>query len=135
MGQLGFSEMLMIFVIALLVFGPKKLPELGKSLGKGIREFKKATEELKSNWEDHVKDIAEPLNDMKRDIHSMGQSIKTDVYNHMEKAIEAPKSEAPESKEESAPALTAAAAATATNTESHETTAHPTDSNTPKEHV
>jgi TatA/E family protein of Tat protein translocase len=130
MGQLGFSEMLMIFVIALLVFGPKKLPELGKSLGKGIREFKKATEELKSNWEDHVKDIAEPLNDMKRDIHSMGQSIKTDVYNHMEKAIEAP-----QSSEQSAPALTAAAAATATNTESHETTAHPTDSNTPKEHV
>src|SRR5215813_2343965 len=117
MGQLGFSEMLMIFVIALLVFGPKKLPELGKSLGKGIREFKKATEELKSNWEDHVKDIAEPLNDMKRDIHSMGQSIKTDVYNHMEKAIEAP-----QPKEEAAPALTAAAAATATSTESHEAT-------------
>jgi TatA/E family protein of Tat protein translocase len=130
MGQLGFSEMLMIFVIALLVFGPKKLPELGKSLGKGIREFKKATEELKSNWEDHVKDIAEPLNDMKRDIHSMGQSIKTDVYNHMEKAVEAP-----QSNEQSAPALTAAAAATSTNTESHEATTHPTDSNTPKEHV
>ena len=44
MGQLGFSEMLVIFIVALLVFGPKKLPELGKSLGKGIREFKKATE-------------------------------------------------------------------------------------------
>src|SRR5438067_4973768 len=43
MGQIGFSEMLVIFVVALLVFGPKKLPELGKSLGKGIREFKKAT--------------------------------------------------------------------------------------------
>src|SRR5215469_14049046 len=126
MGQLGFSEMLMIFVIALLVFGPKKLPELGKSLGKGIREFKKATEELKSNWEDHVKDIAEPLNDMKRDIHSMGQSIKTDVYNHLEKAVEPP-----ESKEQSAPALTAAAAATPTNTETHDSTAHSTDSNTP----
>ena len=130
MGQLGFSEMLMIFVIALLVFGPKKLPELGKSLGKGIREFKKATEELKSNWEDHVKDIAEPINDMKRDIHSMGQSIKTDVYNHLEKSIEtAPPKELP------APAATAAAAATATNNESHEENVHPTDSNTPKEHV
>ena len=132
MGQLGFSEMLMIFVIALLVFGPKKLPELGKSLGKGIREFKKATEELKSNWEDHVKDIAEPLNDMKRDIQGMGQSIKTEVYNHLEKSVETP-----QPKELPAPAVTAAAAATATNTntESHETTTHPTDSNTPKEHV
>ena len=130
MGQLGFSEMLMIFVIALLVFGPKKLPELGKSLGKGIREFKKATEELKSNWEDHVKDIAEPINDMKRDIHSMGQSIKTDVYNHLEKSVEAT-----QPKELPAPAVTAAAAATATNNESHEAAAHSTDSNTPKEHV
>ena len=130
MGNLGFTEMLMIFVIALLVFGPKKLPELGKSLGKGIREFKKATEELKSNWEDHVKDIAEPINDMKRDIHSMGQSIKADVYNHLEKS-----GEAPQSKEQSVPAVTAAAAATATTNENHEATAHPNDSNTPKEHV
>src|SRR5215467_4890389 len=73
MGQLGFSEMLMIFVIALLVFGPKKLPELGKSLGKGIREFKKATEELKSSWEDQVKDVTAPLNDVKRDINNIGQ--------------------------------------------------------------
>ena len=62
MGQLGFAEMLVIFIVALLVFGPKKLPELGKSLGKGIREFKKATEELKSSWEDQVKDVAAPLN-------------------------------------------------------------------------
>src|SRR5437867_2026114 len=71
MGQLGFSEMLLIFIVALLVFGPKKLPELGKSLGKGIREFKKATEELKSSWEDQVKDIATPLNEVKNDIHNM----------------------------------------------------------------
>ena len=42
MGQLGFPELVVIFVIALLVFGPKKLPELGKSLGKGLREFKKS---------------------------------------------------------------------------------------------
>src|SRR5579883_533429 len=84
MGQLGFSEMLMIFVIALLVFGPKKLPELGKSLGKGIREFKKATEELKSNWDDHVKDIAEPINDMKKDVHSMQQNLTADLYKHLD---------------------------------------------------
>src|SRR5438067_13888631 len=84
MGSLGFGEMLMIFVVALLVFGPKKLPELGKSLGKGIREFKKATDELKSSWEDQVKDISAPLNDVKRDIHSIGQDLKTDFYNSIE---------------------------------------------------
>ncbi|HSU88102.1 MAG TPA: twin-arginine translocase TatA/TatE family subunit, partial [Terriglobia bacterium] len=78
MGQLGFSEMLVIFIVALLVFGPKKLPELGKSLGKGIREFKKATEELKSSWEDQVKDITTPLNEVKSDINNIGQDMKSD---------------------------------------------------------
>jgi sec-independent protein translocase protein TatA len=41
-GQLGLPEMLVIMVIALLIFGPKKLPSLGKSLGEGITSFKKA---------------------------------------------------------------------------------------------
>jgi len=90
MGQLGFSEMLLIFIVALLVFGPKKLPELGKSLGKGIREFKKATEELKSSWEDQVKDITTPLNEVKTDIHNMGQDMKSDFYKSLETAAEKP---------------------------------------------
>ena len=90
MGQLGFSEMLLIFIVALLVFGPKKLPELGKSLGKGIREFKKATEELKSSWEDQVKDITTPLNEVKNDIHNMGQDMKSDFYKSLETAAEKP---------------------------------------------
>ena len=55
MGPLGFPEMLVIFVIALLVFGPRKLPELGRSLGKGISEFKRASNELRSTLEDEVR--------------------------------------------------------------------------------
>src|SRR5262245_11882054 len=55
MGPLGFPEMLVIFVIALLVFGPRKLPELGRSLGKGISEFKRASNELKNTLEDEVR--------------------------------------------------------------------------------
>jgi sec-independent protein translocase protein TatA len=54
MGSLGLQEMVIIFVIALIVFGPKKLPEIGKSLGKGIAEFKKASSELASSWEAEV---------------------------------------------------------------------------------
>ena len=84
MGQLGIGEMIVIFVVALLVFGPKKLPELGKSLGKGIREFKKATDELKTSWEDQVKDIQAPLNDVKRDVNSIGQDLKDDFYKSIE---------------------------------------------------
>ena len=47
MPNLGFPEIMIILVVALLVFGPKKLPDLGRSLGNGIREFRKGTQGLK----------------------------------------------------------------------------------------
>ena len=51
MGNLGMTEILLIGAALLLFFGPSKLPELGKSLGKGIQEFKKAGRELKNSTE------------------------------------------------------------------------------------
>ena len=48
MPNLGFPENMIILVVALLVFGPKKLPDLGRSLGNGIREFRKGTQGLKA---------------------------------------------------------------------------------------
>ena len=61
MGSLGVPELIVIFVVALIVFGPKKLPELGKSLGKGLAEFRRASNELKSTIEEEVRAIeAEP---------------------------------------------------------------------------
>ncbi|NTV75400.1 MAG: twin-arginine translocase TatA/TatE family subunit [Holophaga sp.] len=49
MGNLGITEILLIGVCLLIFFGPSKLPELGKSLGRGIQEFKKASKELTSS--------------------------------------------------------------------------------------
>ncbi|MEN1759779.1 twin-arginine translocase TatA/TatE family subunit [Anoxynatronum sibiricum] len=49
MGRIGFQELLVVFGLALLIFGPSKLPEIGKSLGKGLREFKQATREVKES--------------------------------------------------------------------------------------
>ena len=46
MGNLGLTEMLLIGILLLIFFGPSKLPELGKALGKGIQEFKKASREI-----------------------------------------------------------------------------------------
>jgi sec-independent protein translocase protein TatA len=54
-GSIGFPELLVIFVIALIVFGPRKLPELGKSLGKSLAEFKRASNELRSTLEEEVR--------------------------------------------------------------------------------
>ncbi len=53
-GPLGGPELLLVFVIALIVFGPRKLPEIGKSLGKMIGEFRRASNDLKRTIEDEV---------------------------------------------------------------------------------
>ena len=53
-GSIGMPELILIFIVALLVFGPKKLPELGKSLGRGLAEFKRASDDLKKTIEDEI---------------------------------------------------------------------------------
>lgn len=53
-GSLGIPELMLIFFVALLVFGPRKLPEIGRTLGKALGEFKKATDELKNTIEREV---------------------------------------------------------------------------------
>lgn len=53
-GSIGGTELLVIMVIALLIFGPRKLPELGKSLGKGLSEFKRASNDLKRSLEEEL---------------------------------------------------------------------------------
>ena len=54
-GSIGMPELIIIFVIALVIFGPKKLPELGRSLGRSLSEFKKASNELRSTLEEEIR--------------------------------------------------------------------------------
>jgi TatA/E family protein of Tat protein translocase len=53
-GSLGIPELILIFIVALIVFGPKRLPEIGRTLGKAMGEFKKATDDFKNTIEREV---------------------------------------------------------------------------------
>ena len=54
-GSIGMPELIIIYVIALIIFGPRKLPELGRSLGKSLAEFKRASNELRSTLEEEIR--------------------------------------------------------------------------------
>jgi TatA/E family protein of Tat protein translocase len=55
--NLGFSEMIFIFFIALIIFGPKKLPEIGRQIGKALNEFKRASNEFKAQIESEINNL------------------------------------------------------------------------------
>lgn len=81
---MGMPEILLILAIALIVLGPKKLPEIAKSLGRGIAEFKKATKDFKESMavDNDFKEAKETLQEMKKDVeqsvrHSMAQGAAT----------------------------------------------------------
>ncbi|MBK9166089.1 MAG: twin-arginine translocase TatA/TatE family subunit [Bryobacterales bacterium] len=71
MGPLGWQETVFIFLLALLIFGPKKLPELGKTIGKAMTEFRRASSELKSTFDREMVNLereTEPLKEISRDV-------------------------------------------------------------------
>ncbi|MCI4445734.1 MAG: TatA/E family twin arginine-targeting protein translocase [Candidatus Aminicenantes bacterium] len=87
-GSVGLPELIVIFVIALLIFGPKKLPEVGKSVGRAIHEFKKASDELRNKVEEEInaseikteiKNVQTGLTEFKDDLNQVQDSIKKDL--------------------------------------------------------
>jgi len=96
-GNIGFPELLFILVIALLVFGPKKLPEVGKSIGRAVREFRRTSDEIKGRIEEEIrvsefKDIKE---DLKKDLTLDKKDFGLDIESP---APEAPQGAAEESE-------------------------------------
>lgn len=66
-GSVGVPELIIIFTIALIIFGPRKLPELGKSLGKSLAEFKRASNELKNTLDEEIR-MEERRNDQRQQV-------------------------------------------------------------------
>ena len=62
MGPLGTQELVFIFILALLLFGPKRLPELGRTVAKAMREFRKAQTELKSTFDREMQNLEREVN-------------------------------------------------------------------------
>ena len=54
-GSIGMQELIIVFVIALIIFGPRRLPDLGKSLGRSIAEFKRASNDLRNTLEEEIR--------------------------------------------------------------------------------
>jgi sec-independent protein translocase protein TatA len=78
MGSLGVPEMVFIFVLALLLFGPKKLPEVGRTIGKAMAEFRRASSELKATFDREMKTLereTESIKEVANDYHN-------DTYNY-----------------------------------------------------
>jgi len=123
MGPIGMQEMAVIFIVALVLFGPKKMPELGRLLGKGLREFSRAKSELKSTFETHLRELEREANvqDALKNVTSSYSSpasiAKTyDESGHYEPNYSSPSAypyEEPVSNEPpSSPSTTASATAT-----------------------
>lgn len=79
-GPLGVPEMILIFVVALLLFGPRKMPQIGKSLGRALGEFRRASNEFKRTIEDEV--AAEEIRGVQSDlneIRAVGRDVLKDA--------------------------------------------------------
>ncbi len=81
-GSIGPMELILIFVIALLVFGPKKLPEVGRSIGKALKEFKRTSDEIKGKIEEEIE--ASEIKDLGKDIETEVKSIQDDFKKDLE---------------------------------------------------
>jgi len=83
---LGIPELIVIFVIALVVFGPKKLPELGKSIGRAMAEFKKASEDFQDSVRTEMREVEREAS-VKEDIKHLEQSVQDETKAVEDSAI------------------------------------------------
>ncbi|MFW6081664.1 MAG: TatA/E family twin arginine-targeting protein translocase [Desulfosalsimonas sp.] len=74
---IGMPELILVLAVALIVFGPKKLPDLARSLGRAINEFKSATQDFKDSIDNEMKDVKKPFDDAARDVNQLTDNRKS----------------------------------------------------------
>jgi|SRR5882672_11981100 len=80
--NLGFSEMVFLFILALLIFGPKKLPEVGRQIGRFMNEFKRASNEFKAQIESEINSLeAEVKPQFLPPLHAPLNSLASRIFN------------------------------------------------------
>lgn len=90
-GPLGMPEIIMIFIVGLLLFGPRKMPQLGRSIGRALGEFRRASNEFKRTVEDEV--AAEEIRAVEKDIKDIKQAGADAVKETLDLAAEEPSEE------------------------------------------
>ena len=94
-GTLGMPELILIFVVALLLFGPRKMPQIGRSIGRAMGEFRRASNEFKRTIEDEV--AADDIREVEKDLKEIKKTItdpigisdlKTSVKESLEQVVE-----------------------------------------------
>ena len=94
-GSIGMPELIMIFIVGLLLFGPRKMPQIGRSIGRALGEFRRASNEFKRTVEDEV--AAEEIRSVEKDLRDIGSAGTKAVRETREGASDEPQREPKES--------------------------------------
>ncbi|MDX2268463.1 MAG: twin-arginine translocase TatA/TatE family subunit [Bryobacter sp.] len=82
MGPLGWQETVFIFLLALLIFGPKKLPELGRNIGKALTEFRRASSELRATFDREMANIERETGGIKEEANKLTGDLYNSYYDN-----------------------------------------------------
>ena len=109
MGPLGWPETVFIFFLALILFGPKKLPELGRTVGKALTEFRRASSELKSTFDREMKNLEQETESIKEAANQYQSETYSYDYSSYESTYEGSYHENHDSTATTPPTLSASA--------------------------
>lgn len=107
MGSLGVQEMVVIFLVALVLFGPKKLPELGRTIGKALTEFRRASNDLKATFEREMQTLERENEDLKETTRRISSDIRASTnldFSSFDTTAEAEPSSLPHPEDHTSPA-------------------------------